>query len=250
MAPRVTPPLTRVCAQTQGPFFYRESELVDQIHDLSPLELTAPDITTKSGDEFTLTATVYNPNDISVENVQARLSSPALYQKFLPLHVSPRWYSLFNLIPVEPIDREMKWRETISDRFRLNPKESKTIELQGVTPLIRPQTLSAFAEAFVGEVPAGKKPISIKVETDSFVIAHERGERNTDVMVLIDNRGGKAKRVDIEADFNQGLSTQFVEVYTVKVPADDVAIYGYNYRVKLMYDTLLGRYRGQVREAK
>ena len=76
------------------------------------------------------------------------------------------------------------------------------------------------------------------VYSPPFVVVNELDGPTTNIMVLVNNQDKPARKVQIEVDFNKGRQTQFMELYQLYVPANQVVRYGYKYRVNFEYDTI------------
>ncbi|MBW3018573.1 hypothetical protein KY329_00100 [Candidatus Woesearchaeota archaeon] len=244
------PSETQTCGWgTEFPTIVGEAEVRDFLRSSPPLLDSPETLTAYIGEWTKLPITMTNPNEKSIENITLALKMPNFQQTALPLHTEPKFYKNFGMITAGPLRQDTKWRQ-IAEFFRLNPKESKEPRLETLTPMILPQRVAGSIEAKSGIIPIASKQIDIVVETRPFVVMQQREGTRTKVQLLIDNRGGEAKTAGVELNFNKGKSTIFTEAYTLDVPANRIAIFGYEYGPLFDYEYINARYDGHVVEAR
>lgn len=235
------PAMTRKCGAPPEAPIGREQEIIEQI-SRRRLEITAPEtIFTYAGGLMSAIVEIYNPNAYSVENLEVTIHTPTIFQQFLPLHKEPRFYTI-SAIPIQPIARQLGWAKLESEKTRLDPGEMKSYTIQRITPLIKPRSIKTYIETLSGPVSVGKADTTILTETKPFTMWIEREGQNTEVQIIIDNRGKKSKKAEIELNMNKGKSSAFTEVYTLELPADQVSVYGYTYLTPFQYDTVTAKY--------
>ena len=194
------------------------------------------------GEPLSTEFTIRNPNGFSMDQVLTQSNIPSLYQGFIGLHDRTPLYNSFGVMPLGSLFKELNWNQEYQERFRLMPREEISKELNFVTPMIKPKTIKSEFEAVSGGENIASKELEINIETKEFVIVEEKDGKNTQIQILVDNRGKPSGKANIELDFNKGRSTLFTELYTVNLPEDDVGIYGHVYRFNFDYDTIKGRY--------
>lgn len=248
----VYPSTTRLCpAEPRIGATPTKSE--DIIKDLKQRELimNTPDtINAKAGHELTINATLYNPNEISIEQILLELDTNPLITTITPLHTNPLFYRAFNAIPLAPLDNEQTLDSKPFTRIRLNPEEETTASLTTTIPLIQPQTLHAQLNAYSGDIKVASRPINIKVETDPFTITTTKDGPKTQLSILIDNRARGTQHKEVEINFNNGRQSAHTELYRLIIPEDSVTIYGHEYLLDFDYDTVRGRYKHHHAEAR
>jgi len=186
----------------------------------------------------------------SMEQLLLVLNVPPTVQPFIPLHSNPVWYKPFGALPLTPIETKLIWHQQNDERFRLNPNVERQVPIEVQTPLLLPQTIKGTLEAYSGDVLLSSQPITIKVDTSPFTIVEQKEGRTTHIQILIDNRNQNKHRTHIELNLNKGRSTPWAELYTVTVPEDDVAVYGFEYLVSVDYESMTGRYKNYRSEAQ
>lgn len=236
------PSTMRRCGAPQEQPTLKEPEVIEKIKEKTA-EISVPKmIFTYAGEILEAIIPARNTDDESIENAKMTIDLPTLYQIFLPLHKEPRYYSIFKTIPLEELSKEMRWTEKKTDTQNIPPGQTRTFTVTRDTPMIRPQAINAMIELYSGPVPIAQREVTVLTETRPFKARIERDGYDTEVQMMIDNRGEKAKSANIELSLNRGRSTLFEEAYTLDIPADEVAIYGYKYYTPYKYDNAVIRY--------
>lgn len=243
------PPLTRICAQEQAPTEITEKELIEEKHKEKELNITIPRIQAYLGEQFTIKAIVTNPNPFSIEDLSLRIRSQQYYQPLIPLHKNPFYPEMFKTIPFDKLTIETTLTQK-PEMMRINPEETFIIPLTATAPIIKPATITSLLEAVTYNMPKGATQVLIDIEARPFKVFSTKTNTKTDLIIVIDNRNQPEQKVNVEIDYNKGRKTKFMELYTLKLPANEVAMYGYTYITPFDYDSIIGRYKSYKVEVR
>lgn len=235
------PSLSRKCAIIEEPKEIDLISLVDQIRSMIIGIDYTEELCALIGSWMKVDPKIWNKNDYSMELVETRIKFPVYWQKYLPLHFNPIVYSPFRLIPREKLEKNIKW-ESYNQILRINPDEEMVVPVKVKVPITDLRKVPASLEIYSGEVYMNSMPIAFNLKAPLFAMDETRNGTRMELEFLIDNRGHSARTVEIEVDFNKGRNTRFTELYEIDLPADEILIYGYVYKVYFEYDKVKVHY--------
>jgi len=239
------PSLSKKCPETQRAATEIQ-EIIEEIKQKT-INIKLPEINAISGLQLDIPIQLQNPYGTSIEQIEIKLEAPITLQPIIPLHQKPIFY-IFGMKPLMKTKEQTEWIQK-HETFRLNPDETKTTILQTRIPLITPQTIDARININSGEITIASIPIKIKIETEPFTLIQEKDGQITHIEMLIDNRNKPEHKANIELNLNKGRTTKISEIYTVTVPENKVAIYGYDYQIKTDYEKATATYKKIKTEA-
>jgi len=248
--PAVQPPLERTCRPgIEKPQTIEESDIIKDLNQLEPIRVTTQkNIFAFIGERFEAPLTIYNPNPVSIEWMTTILSGPTRYYAHTPLHRAPLLYR-FGIIPLGHANNEQGFIG-LEEQYRIGPHEKKTIKVKQHAPIAKPQTIPATFTTYAGETRIGQTTTTINLNAKPFSVQTRKDGHNTEVYIIIDNRGKDAHTAFVQLDFNKGITTQTTEVYSLTLPANDVGIWTYTYRIKFPYDHIIARYKNTKLEVR
>lgn len=248
--PAVQPPLERTCSPgVEKPQTIEESDIIQNLKQLEPLRVTTQHtIPAFIGELFEAPITLYNPNPVSIEWMTTILSGPTRFYALESLHRAPILYH-FGLIPLHPTNHEQGFLG-LEEQYRIGPQEEKTILVKQHAPLAKPQTIPATFTTYAGETRIGQTETTIDLNAKPFSVQTRQDGHNTEVTIIIDNRGNEARTAYVQLDFNNGITTQSTDVYSLDLPVNDVGIYAYAYRINFPYDHIIARYKNKKLEVR
>jgi len=243
------PPQLKTCDSDELTPGIEEPQLVDFLQKNPPI-ITAPEQATILATRIhTMPITIYNPNSHSVQNFHIELSSDSTTQTYTPLHIAPKWYDLFGILPKPNTFGEHK----ISSRnipITLAPKETITIPLTIIGPPITPRTLFAKIMTYSNDVPLTTQPITIKTETPPFAFMRQTTQSTTTTYFLIDNRAQEKRKANLELDFNFNKNTKFTDETTLDLNSNSINAFSQTYRTLFDFNSIRARSENNIEEAK
>jgi len=243
------PPLTRICAREEAPTEITEKELIQEKHREKESNIIMPRIQAYLGEQFIVNALVTNLNPTSIEDLTLQIKTQQYYQQLIPLHNNPFYPEMFRLTPFDKLNIET----TITQKqeiIRINPEETLTVPITATAPIIKPTTITGFLEAYTYGMPKGITQAVIDIEARPFKVFSTKTNSKTDLIIVIDNRNQPEQKVNVEIDYNKGRRTKFMELYTLTLPENEVAMYGYTYITPFDYDHIIGRYKSYKIEVR
>lgn len=236
----VRPAEARICIQEISmPQIVTEKETVEEIRNLEPIKFIHPKIV-EATPGFEIITKIENPNEISIEDMRTELKIEDVLQNFKPLHKKPLLYSISGMNPLQGIKRTKK-TETEEHKYRLNPRAEERIVWEQILPLTTQKVKAAF-ETYTGELFLGRSEAEIEMNKENKVIVDKN--KFIEVKILINNKGKPTRYVEVELDLNEGRRTKYTEVYTLRVPKDEIALYGHIYDSEMEFDDYKARING------
>ncbi|MEM4247385.1 MAG: hypothetical protein QXF14_03630 [Candidatus Woesearchaeota archaeon] len=185
-----------------------------------------------------MNGTFANWNYLSLEDITYEVTTPIIYTAFSEAHPYPMilWNSMLG-----------GWKdhgpaEARPMHFRVYPPaplpvlRPRTIEPYNFTiipPVMQPKVVDIGVSAYSGPSRVKSTIAPLIVEVHPFQVAAEWTQPGVITLYfVVDNRGKKEKRINIEFDLNRGKSTLESEMLgLLKLPTDSVTIYAHEYRL-------------------
>lgn len=239
------PSLTRTCSdEPRHAMIIPEEELARELHEVVTQTNIPLEFTVMSTRTTPLPMRITNPNAQSLEHISAQLRIPNIQPAITPLHTRPMLYNLFGttILPPEP---DTTWH-TPSETITIKPYESRDLFVLIHAPILRPTIIPSTLELYSGDILLATRPINIKVDVPPFAVVRNKRAITT----LIDNRNYNQRTTTMELDFNKHHTTQAVELYTLTLPANGVALFGNTFVTSYEFDHVLARIGDDTVEAR
>jgi len=241
------PPEAKTCSSEEPPI--EEPKIIETLQKNPPTIEAPSQINILAARIHTVPITITNSLPYSIENFQIDLITDATTQKYEGLYKKPQLYELFGVLPKQNNFAEHKISST-NMPLTLWPKETITIPLTIIGPPITPRTLNAKLNTYSGSLLLTTQPITIKTETPPFALMRDTRQSTTTAYIIIDNRGQKERKTELELTLNQNKKTSFAETTTITLPANTITAIAQTYRTTIPFNSLKSTGNGYTAEAK
>jgi hypothetical protein len=241
------PPESKICESKEPSI--EEPQIIETLQTNPPTIEAPSQINILAARIHTIPITITNNLPYSIENFQIDLRTDATTQQYEGLYKKPKMYELFGIIPKQHQFGEHKISST-NLPLTLWPKETITIPLTIIGPPITPRTLNAKLNTYSGSLLLTTQPITIKTETPPFALVRDTRQSTTTAYIIIDNRGQKERKTELELALNQNKRTSFTETTTITLPADTVTTIAQTYRTTMPFNSIKSTGNGYTAEAK
>jgi hypothetical protein len=244
----VRPSESKTC-ETTPPLEVEEPKIITSLQNNPPTTTAPSEINILATRIHTIPITITNNNPYSIENFHAEIETDIITQTYTGLYKKPILYELFGVLPKQNNFAEHKISST-NIPLTLWPKETITIPLTIIGPPITPRTIQARLKTYSDELLLTTQPITIKTETPPFAFMRQTTQSTTTTYFLIDNRGQKEKKTELEINFNQNKKTMFADITTINLPTNSIATIEQTYRTMFDYQSIKVSANGYAAEAK
>lgn len=242
------PPTAKTCEAIISPEM-QEPELIDKLHGTQILVQAPQEIEIVAGQLTQVLITIHNPNDYSIEDLSATISTPFVTQTYTPLQTKPKLYQLFGVIPKIKNIEEHAIRSRTTPTLML-PKETITLPAYLIGPPIIPQQIQAILTIKSGDITIFTQPIIIITEVNSLTLMTNKQGSTITAYILLDNREQKRQRKNLEIDLNEKRTTKHADLFDITIEQNKVATYAQTYRTTFDYDAVRARTDNAVIEVR